>query len=188
MTKRRAAAATLELGFDTEAGTKRREFQLRPNTFFLTDTALDFSLVAVDGDLTAWGFLPLIAEEGKIVVGRPVNAIQHPRGRAKEIVIRENWLLDMPPRLNWPAHYAADTEPGSSGSPLLNDAWEVVALHHSGVPKTNAEGKWLDIDGGLWKEDEDPARIAWDGNEGIRVSRLIGAISTLPVKPSQIGL
>jgi endonuclease G len=181
-----AAAATLQLGFDTEAGTTRREFQLRPDTFFLTDAVLDFSLVAVEGDLTAWGFLPLIAEEGKIVVGRPVNVIQHPAGRAKEIVIRENRLLNMPPALNWAAHYAADTEPGSSGSPVLNDAWEVVALHHSGVPKTNAEGKWLDIDGGLWKEDEDPARIAWEGNEGIRISRLIGAISTLPVKPSQI--
>ena len=28
--------------------------------------------------------------------------------------------------------YLADTQPGSSGSPVLNRHWEVVALHHSG--------------------------------------------------------
>ena len=28
--------------------------------------------------------------------------------------------------------YLADTLPGSSGSPVLNNRWEVVALHHSG--------------------------------------------------------
>ncbi len=29
-------------------------------------------------------------------------------------------------------HYLADTLPGSSGSPVLNRHWEVIALHHSG--------------------------------------------------------
>ena len=28
--------------------------------------------------------------------------------------------------------------PGSSGSPVFSDEWELVALHHSGVPKTDA--------------------------------------------------
>ena len=28
--------------------------------------------------------------------------------------------------------YLTDTMPGSSGSPVFNAAWEVVALHHSG--------------------------------------------------------
>ncbi|MBU6351013.1 MAG: trypsin-like peptidase domain-containing protein [Chloroflexi bacterium] len=28
--------------------------------------------------------------------------------------------------------YLTDTLPGSSGSPVFNSAWQVVALHHSG--------------------------------------------------------
>jgi V8-like Glu-specific endopeptidase len=28
--------------------------------------------------------------------------------------------------------YTTDTLPGSSGSPVFNDAWKVVALHHAG--------------------------------------------------------
>jgi V8-like Glu-specific endopeptidase len=28
--------------------------------------------------------------------------------------------------------YLTDTEPGSSGSPVFNSQWQVVALHHSG--------------------------------------------------------
>ena len=31
-------------------------------------------------------------------------------------------------------HYSTDTEAGSSGSPVFNDQWEVVALHHSVKP------------------------------------------------------
>jgi endonuclease G, mitochondrial len=31
-------------------------------------------------------------------------------------------------------HYVADTMEGSSGSPVFNRNWEIVALHHSGKP------------------------------------------------------
>ena len=31
-------------------------------------------------------------------------------------------------------HYYADTNHGSSGSPVFNRLWEVIALHHSGGP------------------------------------------------------
>jgi hypothetical protein len=37
--------------------------------------------------------------------------------------------------------YTTDTLPGSSGSPVFNDDWEVVALHHGGGHlKTNDKG------------------------------------------------
>jgi V8-like Glu-specific endopeptidase len=38
-------------------------------------------------------------------------------------------------------HYRAPTEGGSSGSPVFNDQWEVIALHHKGgkvgMPRLN---------------------------------------------------
>lgn len=184
-----AATATLEMGYETREGRTlaAESFALRPQAFFLTVPELDMTLVAVaeasrgGRPLAPYGFLPLIAEEGKIAIGEPVNIVQHPAGRAKEVVVRENRLLDLPKAINWAAHYEADTEPGSSGSPVFNDRWEVIALHHSGVPATDPQGHWLDIDGNRWEENDDPRRIQWIGNEGIRVSRLVGAIAASPV-------
>ncbi len=156
-------------------------FQLDPEAFFLNDKTLDFALVAVNTTsarrrpLADYGWCPLIKEEGKIRLGERINIVQHPRGEMKQVVIRENKLLDL---LETMAHYEADTEPGSSGSPVFNDRWEVVALHHSGVPKMDsAKQNLLDVDGNVWKKGDDPLQLAWVANEGIRVSRLVDFIA-----------
>jgi endonuclease G len=126
-----------------------RMFKLDPAAFFLHDKDLDFALVAVASGgvgrpLADYGWCPMIKEEGKIVVGEPINIVQHPKGEMKQVIVRENRLVDL---LDLYAHYEADTEPGSSGSPVFNNQWEVVALHHSGVPKRNNTGELLRSDG-----------------------------------------
>jgi endonuclease G len=162
-----------------------QSFQLDPERFFLNDKALDFALVAVkptpdvgNAKLGDFGFCPLVGVEGKILVTDPVNIVQHPQGRMKEVVIRENELSALPlGDLDGFAHYLGDTEPGSSGSPVFNDRWEVVALHHSSVPARDADGNYLTRDGTVWDEDSMPVEeIAWVGNEGIRISRIIGRL------------
>ena len=70
-------------------------------------------------------------------------------------------------------HYSADTEPGSSGSPVFNDEWEMVALHHSGVPARDASGRLLAIDGSPWTAAMGEHRLRWVANEGARVSRVV---------------
>lgn len=170
-------------------------FKLAPNKFFLNDKKLDFALVAVDSEsetgklLQEYGFSPLIKTQGKIAVGECVNIIQHPRGRMKQIVIRENKLvdIDMPAELGHLAHYMGDTEPGSSGSPAFNDEWEVIALHHSSVPKRR-EGHYVDIDGEIWEKGDDPARLAWEANEGIRISYIIDFIQKADLNDQEIKL
>jgi endonuclease G len=132
-----------------------RAFGLDPDRFFVADEALDFALVAVKAsadELRPFGFNRLIGSEGKAIVGDFVTIIQHPRGGKKQVALRENRIVDVLEKF---LHYETDTEPGSSGSPVFNDQWEVVALHHASVP---AEGH---------------AEYGGFLNEGIRVSRLL---------------
>lgn len=173
-------------------------FDLDPGTFFVNNKDFDFAIIGVaarselGAALTDYGWLPLIDAQGKIAVTPDdyLNVIQHPRGREKEVVIRENRLLDLATseadekELGPFLHYEADTEKGSSGSPVLNDQWEVVALHHSGVPKENETGQWLTVKGDIWKEGvNDVSEIAWIGNEGIRVSSLLAEFRKLTLDP-----
>lgn len=107
---------------------------LDPDAFFVVDEQRDFALVAVKGseaELAQFGFNPLVEAEGKAVIGEFVTIVQHPRGEKKQVSLRENRIVDLPEAF---MHYEADTEPGSSGSPVFNDQWEVVALHHASVP------------------------------------------------------
>lgn len=61
-----------------------------------------------------------------------VNVIQHPNGQPMKVVMTQNYVAgDM---TDTRVHYVADTMQGSSGSPVFNRNWEIVALHHSGRP------------------------------------------------------
>ncbi len=166
-------------------------FKLEPGTFFMTNKELDFSLVAVSETslggavLQRYGWNRLIADQGKALKGEPLNIIQHPRGDAKQIVLRSNELVDL---FDQYAHYVTDTEPGSSGSPVFNDQWEVVALHHSAVPKIDAQGNYIANDGTIWNPGDNPDDLAWVANEGIRISSLVEYISRQPLSGFQAQL
>jgi endonuclease G, mitochondrial len=166
-------------------------FILQPDIFFLTDKKLDFSLIAVAQESEAgkpllhYGFSQLLKTEGKIIIGEPINIIQHPLGQIKQVVFRNNRLTNLLPLV---AHYEADTQPGSSGSPVYNDQWEVVALHHSGVPKKNSKGQYLTTKNKVWKSGDDPSLLAWVANEGIRVSKLVDFIEKAPLQQAEQAL
>lgn len=155
---------------------------LQPDTLFLADADLDYALIAVAAEpgLGTYGWLPLISDPGKVLVGETVNIIQHPNGEPKQLAIRHNQVVD---ELEQFLHYQTDTDPGSSGSPVLNDQWEVVALHHSGVPQRNSQGEVLTTDGRPWEEGMGEHRIAWEANEGVRVSQLLQHIREQALPP-----
>lgn len=188
----RRSRAEFNYQINTDQTLAVESFDFAPDSFFLTDRGLDFTLVAVaprsakGTPLSQFGFCPLIGSEGKIITGQPVNIVQHPSGGLKQVVVRDNKLLDLPENdsaVQQYAYYEADTEPGSSGSPVFNDQWEVVALHHSGVPKTNARGQALDAEDKVVPPDGDQTRVEWIANEGIRTSRLVAFIKTANVEP-----
>ncbi len=167
-------------------------FELDPDLFFETNAALDFTLVAVkdraragSGDVSElqfFGWNRLIEEEGKAILGEFLNIIQHPNGEPKQLALRENEFIDL---LDNFLHYKTDTAPGSSGSPVFNDQWEIVGLHHSGVPRKDANGRILTRDGSIWKQSMGEHKIDWIANEGIRVSRLVNYIKNLPLTDAQ---
>jgi hypothetical protein len=103
----------------------------------------------------------------------------------KQLTLRENRIVDVIPQF---LHYTADTLGGSSGSPVYNDRWEVVALHHSGIWKTNAKGEPLAVDGQVWRQEMGEDKIAWLYNEGARVSSLVAHMQQQPLDGSRQAL
>ena len=67
----------------------------------------------------------LPANDGK----QKVYIIGHPGGRGLSFSLHDNLLLDYDDRL---LHYRAPTEGGSSGSPVFNQKWALIGLHHAG--------------------------------------------------------
>ena len=104
------------------------EYRAKLNGLFHTNRALDYTLIQLDGKPgNKWGWLPL---RSRNVRRRDrVNIIQHPAGRPKEISFQNNFVEYLGGNV---VQYVTSTLNGSSGSPVLNDGWEVVALHHAG--------------------------------------------------------
>jgi endonuclease G len=157
------------------------QFALEPDAFFQTDRDLDFTVVAVarqsltDGSspqlpLSGFGFNRTFKDQGKILLGESINIIQHPEGHEKQIALQQNELID---RFDDFLHYHTDTSPGSSGSPLYNNQWEILGLHHSGVPARNDAGAILSVDGTVWDASQGEMKIQWIANEGIRISSIL---------------
>ena len=66
-----------------------------------------------------------------LVEDQRVNILQHPNGQPMKVVMTQNYVCHT---TETRVQYVADTMAGSSGSPVFNNRWEVVALHHSGSP------------------------------------------------------
>lgn len=101
-------------------------------------TLLDYTKVKIidkpDSPLSNWGVLD-IETTPTLKRGEPLSIIQHPSGGLKQVSFGVNDMIGV-----WKEKlfYRLDTEPGSSGSPVFDKNWKVIALHHAG--KTMADG------------------------------------------------
>ncbi len=93
---------------------------------------------------------------GSVGVDDRVYVIQHPLGGPKQIGMIHNVVrwLDKDA-----VQYLTDTEEGSSGAPVFDERWEIVALHH--------QGKTVDLGGGTREI----------RNQGQRIERVVEGLA-----------
>lgn len=108
-------------------------YRLAPDQGFATSSKEDqggddWTVVRVQGDPNEkWGALTLTRAAPKLQ--DEVIIIQHPGGGPKQIALSHNLVAFVNDKR---LQYLTDTLNGSSGSPVFNTDWQVVALHHKG--------------------------------------------------------
>jgi endonuclease G len=181
-----AASSTFQLDFEVNIyGNLKNfsEYKLLPGEFYHTLPDLDFTIVAVEQTpvnrqqrpLAEFGWLKIYRETGKVVEFEYLTIVQHPNGETKQIAMRENKLIKV---LDNSLRYTTDTAPGSSGSCVFNDQWQVVALHNMGVPERSGN-LYVTTDGRKITKAEirDDRELKWIANQGIRISKIIEYLS-----------
>lgn len=169
-------------------GAKR--YDLDPSRFYFRSEEFDVALVAI-ADFTgnnppvrSFGWHILAPKDEEVRPPDPVSIIQHPSGEPKRIVVHNSRFVHRDnntasDRLCW---YTGDTYKGSSGAPVFNPKWEIVALHHRAIPQTDSmgailgkDGKPISLAGKIVKDLDDLSEIeevAFLANQGVRASRI----------------
>jgi V8-like Glu-specific endopeptidase len=109
---------------------------------------LDATLLRLEDTLTCEPPYPLAIELPAAKDDR-VYIIGHPNGGPLSISMQDNRVIEVKdPKIQ----YRAPTEPGSSGSPVFNQKWQLVALHHAGSKQMpSLEGQqFVEANEGIW--------------------------------------
>jgi V8-like Glu-specific endopeptidase len=128
----REQAEQTEYTFNYELNINGKECDIQttqalPGGAFHTNAELDYTVVSLK-DLPPFGS-PLILKSKQVRRDDRVAIIQHPGGHLKKISMQNNFVAYADANL---VQYTTSTLPGSSGSPVFDDEFKVVAIHHSG--------------------------------------------------------
>lgn len=124
---------------------QRLRFDLDTSRFH-TNPDLDYTIVGLQPDSSDMDGKNFLQECGWLMLNASANPvaqehvviIQHAGGGMKQIALTANQVVSTWENL---LHYTTDTMPGSSGSPVFNDSWQVIAIHHAGGRlQTNSHG------------------------------------------------
>jgi V8-like Glu-specific endopeptidase len=131
------------------------EYRTTPEDGFATSEEDDWTAVRLQGDPNQkWGRLDV--QRVDVSKGNRVNIIQHPGGGPKQMSLYHNVVAYVDATR---VQYLTDTLPGSSGSPVFDETWKLVALHHS--------GGWLPQPG---------SKQTYYRNEGIHINTVLDGV------------
>jgi hypothetical protein len=141
--KEEAEGAKIHFSYQgTASGPTARvgEFTTAPEDGFATSPSVggdDWTAVRVNGNPNAeWGAIELT--EATVNVQDFVSLIQHSGGLPKQVALCSN-LVTFADECR--VQYLTNTLPGSSGSPVFDNDWRLVALHHRGGWPTEPASK-----------------------------------------------
>lgn len=108
------------------------------------DARLDYAVLRVPSDAEPGDRRPLTAgrHRPELTRGNRLNIVQCPSGGPLRYAIRNNFFVG-PGRGSQHIRYLTDTLQGSSGSPVFDDRWQVIAMHrgHRRVDPSMFEGE-----------------------------------------------
>jgi V8-like Glu-specific endopeptidase len=114
---------------------KITQIRCEPATI-VAEAADDWALITVAEPIPdEFSVLP-IGDARTPEVDDRVYIIQHPGGRPKQIAFQHNLVRAVEPDH---LQYWTDTDLGSSGSPVFDERWAVVGLHHFSVPAPSGD-------------------------------------------------
>jgi Concanavalin A-like lectin/glucanases superfamily/Trypsin-like peptidase domain len=114
----------------------------------------------------------------KLEAGDAVIIVQHPKGKQKQIVLSNNEIIKNG-LYQGVLRYKAQSNYGSSGSPVFNTHWKLVALHHAAVPRPRPP----ESSSSIQQREINDKPIA---QQGIRICRIIEDIRRKSVTNSKL--
>ncbi|HVE71070.1 MAG TPA: trypsin-like peptidase domain-containing protein [Thermoanaerobaculia bacterium] len=90
--------------------------------------------VSPDADVAKRGWVDLMKPAPDPPVNGPAFIVQHPSGGPMKLALSTRAIVGFSPNRRR-VRYRTNTLGGSSGSPVFDQEWRILALHHSGDPE-----------------------------------------------------
>lgn len=142
-----ARQSTYTLHYELDLDNQLKETTVitaKTNGFFYTNATLDYTIVQLERAVIH--VQPLHLQPLLVRLDERVTIIQHPGGHVKKISMQNNFVVYADGEV---VQYTTSTLPGSSGAPVFNDDFQVVAIHRAGgmLKDPNSQQRYLRNEG-----------------------------------------